>query len=496
MPQWRKDPDATIISANLEYLPNADGYLEIDVPRDNFAQHRVFSPKIRTNEEAWQAEIRNADASGMGIVGHSFDLLAFTAAMTDIEFVDRVSGLRIKSPVLQSKLSLPIWRDDKDLDEIIFSMVRYLASVGEYYLVKINGFYDIFGCNQKAKVEKIQQPNGEWISYTYFWQRDGEKEENWIRVPSSDVSRGYFSRPGANREAYSPGRRVLPEIRTAMQIMRQFQRIAFSNTLVTKSIYLGADDMAWTRDKMYMDQWADPSMAVPPVVNDLTNLGDSVAKGNNNAPWHLMMGPNDPKVLDLTTSFDENARQTLQDLKISIAEYLNIPAQMLLSNGEENHFGKYATDERLRNYGYGPLLRVALKHLYKEIFSSFANEYQYDAKLDFSLDKLAKSTLNPTQAIELFKVGAIGKYGILKILNVPEEYAVQTAEDDQRRRELLTGDSGLQQDLLAERDAQARGIAKNAVPDSAPLTDGKARQGEPKKVSAAFKDEKKKNSKT
>ena len=80
MPQWRKDPDATIISANLEYLPNADGYLEIDVPRDNFAQHRVFSPKIRTNEEAWQAEIRNADASGMGIVGHSFDLLAFTAA--------------------------------------------------------------------------------------------------------------------------------------------------------------------------------------------------------------------------------------------------------------------------------------------------------------------------------------------------------------------------------------------------------------------------------
>jgi len=496
MPQWRKDPDATIISANLEYLPNTDGYLELAYPQDNIGQQRAFGATIRTNEEGWQTEIRNADLNGAGIVGHSFDLLAFTAAMTEIEYVDRVSGLKIKSPVLQSKLSLPIWRDDKDIDEIIFAAVRYLASVGEYYLVNVDGKYDIFGCNQKAKVEKLKHQNGEWVSYTYFWQREGEPEDNWVKVRSSDVSRGYFSRPGANREAYSPGRRVLPEIRTAMQIMKQFQRIAFSNTLVTKSIYLGADDMAWTRDQQYMSQWADPQMAVPPVVNDLTNLGDSVAKGKNSAPWHLMMGPNEPKVLDLTTSFDINARQTLQDLKISIAEYLNIPAQMLISEGEENHFGKYATDERLRNYGYGPLLRVVLKHLYKEIFSSFANESQYDAKLDFSLDKLAKSTLNPTQAIELFKVGAIGKYGILKILNVPEEYAVQTPEDDQRRRELLTGDSGLQQQLLSERDAQAQGIAKNAVPDSAPLTDGRARQGQPSKVSAAFKDEKKKNSKT
>ena len=484
MVQYRKKT----VAGSLEYI-DEDGGLGIFKPVVNLAQ-KMLGITGPPAEESWQKEVRHYDLNGVGILGHSLDIIGFTAAAARLHFVDPISYVEIDDLLLQEKIYEAKWRGDKDIFEMLFVMVRALASVGEIDLVCIDGEYDLFQVSQRVKSSPNELDRRgnvvKWGTVTYK-QRNSDKTTDTVTVSKEYIERCFVPQPGANHEAYAPTRRILPVLRLYSQIMTQFQRIAFSNSLMTKGLYLGEDDGDWIRDEEYTSNFDNPSKAVPPIVNDLTQLSKAIAAGESLAPWYPMMGAIEPKAIDLTTSFDEQARQTLKDCDEAIAIGLNLPAKMLLGDNV-NHFGEYLQDEQFRTFGVAPLLKIALTFLDKHIYSKYAFKANRAAKLWFSYDHITRTTLNPAQFIELFKIGVVGSAEIQRQLGISPKAGILSPEDIQFRRELLTGDSGLQQAQLSQRDAQRQGQEKQAVPATNPLTNGQMRQESAQKPSKAPSD--------
>lgn len=489
MVMWKKNEN---ITASLEYVEEAGGGLNVFRPVVSFVQ-RMFSGK--KEETSWQSEVRFYDLNHTGILGHSLDIIGFTASSARLMYVDRLDYTEDKNELLQQQIYKDIWRDGQDIFEILYKGVRALASVGEFDLIYVDGKYDILHCSQRISTYK--RKDGTQI--TRYRQRAGiETGESVLEVESENIERCYVPEPGNNLEAYAPTRRVLPHLRLYSQIMAQFQNIARSNSLMTKALYLGEDDGDWQRNQEYINSFTNPSEALPPAVNDLTQLAQRIAKGDLLAPWYPLMGPTKPEAVDLTTSFDEHAREMLVESDKGIAEGLNIPARLIFGDNL-THFSDWVNDEQFRNFGVVPVLKVMIKFLDTNIFSKYALKYGSGSILWFSYDHVARTALNPQQFIELFKTGIVGSAEVRRQLGIPEAAKLLSPEDIQYRRELLTGDSGLQQDLLSARDARQSGMEKNAVPDSAPLTNGQKRMSNVGKapgtpvlanpVTAAFQEE-------
>lgn len=488
MTQWRNKH----VAADLNVVTDVGIF-------KNAWQH--LTGAFKSEECGWQKEIREADLGGVGILGHSFDIIGFTAAMAKVVYVDPIDEHVIKEPILQNKITSVQWRNDKDIYEMIFAMVRYIVSAGEFDLIEVDGVYDVMSCAQRIKTvdneyldatETIIKKPG-YVQYRLRGESVTPTKDNTITVPLDKVERCFWAQPGTSADAYCPARRVLPHIRLYQQIVRQFQRIAFSNGLAQQLLYLGIDDGAWRRDKEYLSQFDNPDKAIPPVANDVVQTGKEIASGMSTSPFYVTMGPNPPAKLDLTVSFDEQARQQLFDSEKAIATGLNIPARFVLADQDLSHFVEAWQDEQFRNFGVIPPLKIVLNFLDKAIYSKYSQKFNIPAKLWYSYQHISRVALNPAQLIELFKVGAIGTAFIHQTLGIQEGDALLSAEDIRYRRELLTGDSGLQQEQLANRDAQRQGIEKNAVSDITPLPDGKMRQSDTSKpaVTSALKDEKK-----
>lgn len=479
---YRKD-----VAASLEYI--SEHGIGVDVYRPQTTSlveyGTIEMASGPTVEKEWQKEVRLYDLNSVGIFGNSLDMIGYTASTAQLEYVDPYTELPISDPILQSRTHAPKWRDGKDIADILFAGTRALASVGEIDLVKIpdgkgDYEYDLFHVSQRDSEtpNTIDKKTGRIIEYgtiTYRLRDSITTATSKITVSKENVERCFVPQPGANHEAYAPARRVLPQLRLYSQIMTQFQRIAMSNSLMTKGVYLGEDDGEWLRDERYMSQFKDSSKAIPPSVNDMVQQARRVAAGHVD-PWWPLMGSTEPKAIDLTTSFDEQAREQLKQCNIEIALGLNIPAKMLLGE-DTTHFVEWTQKEELRTFAVSPLLDILIRFLDKHIYSYYPAKYGYSAKLSYNFDDASAMALNPAQLIEMFKIGVIGKKGIGRILKLSPEDMVITQEDIQARRELLTGDSGLQQAQLAERDAQQRGQQIQAVPDSSPLTNGNMRQG-------------------
>lgn len=461
------------IAASLEYISEDGQGINVFRPALNIFKSLIgIGPPV---EESWQKELRHYDLNHVGIFGNSLDIIAFTAAAASLEYVDPTNLAPIPDAILQEKILQPVWRGDKDIFEMLFVLVRSLGQVGEIDLVCINGEYDLFQISQRVKDTKNKyDKQGNLLAYgtVTYRQRDTD-EHDLVTISKQHIERCFVPQPGANHEAYAPGRRVLPWMRLYAQIVTQFQRIAFSNSLMTKGVYLGEDDRTWEQNEEYLSQFSNPNQAVPPIVNDMAKMAQEISKGGKLAPWWPMMGPEKPIAIDLTTSFDEQARQVIKDCDREIALGLNIPSRLLLGDNV-NHFAEWLQDEQFRTYAVAPLLKIAIKFLDKHIYSKYPTKYGYAAKLWYSFDELTANSLNPAQFIELFKIGVVGSQGIQRHLKLSAQDAYLSPQDIQLRRELLTGDSGLQQAQLAQRYGQQA----NAVGPNNPLTNGQLRQNQ------------------
>jgi len=452
------------IAAELQYDTSSGG-LELVRP-----VYRVFDMLRGINtlkEKSWQAKARYYALNNIGLFGHSLDIIAYTAGQARLQYVNPTTYLEIQDPILQSKLGYPKWRADKTIYEALISAVWALACVGEFDLVYIDGEYDIFHVSQRLR--SYQKKDGK--KYILYKQREEDTKRDTIEIEENNIERCFVSQPGANYDAYSPARRILPDLELYEQITKQFTRIAYSNSLLPKFFYLGIDDNEWQQDEKYLSQFDDPNKAIPPVVNDAANLAKEATKDTFSAPFLPMMGPEAPQAIDATTSFDEQSRMMRKDIRATIADGLNIPARLLVSD-DITHFSEAAQSEDLRNNATIPLLKVVLACFDKHIYSRYATSSGYSAKLWYSYDHIARSAaLNPAQFIELFKIGAIGLSEVRRQLGIPEKAKIQSPEDIIYRRELLTGDSGLQQQQLAQKYGQEA----NAANPTAPLAHGQTR---------------------
>lgn len=450
---------------------------------------------IPDKQHSWQTRIRACDQKGVGILGHALDIIGFVASMADPYYNDFYTKQKIDDPQLQKHLQENIWHDNQDLEEIFFFGVRELSLVGELYLIQYPDsqgtmLYDIISTNQLVKKTQINtdnpkkrpRPHDPWV-YEFRLREESDTKTNII-VEEKNVHRCFNRRSGATREAYAPTRRILQEAELNLKILRMFARIADSNSLVTKIAYLGQDDGQWMLNKDYTSQFSDPTKAVPPVVNDLSKLAQGIHKGEYNDPWQLMMGPVAPTAVDLTTSFDKEAREQISQNNEAIALGLNAPATLLLERADTSHFHEFVNDDRLRNFASDPMLKTFLKFLHKHVFEKEAVKLGYKTSLGFSYDNVLRSTLNPAQLIELNKAGVISLKGIRRHLSISEVDATFTSEDHQIRQELLNTSSAL--------EARKYGMEAHAVGYENPLTNGQMRQ-QPEKIDAAFTDKKKEN---
>lgn len=492
-------PTLKKIDASLDFSTKTGG---LELIRPTIPASQKMLSLTPDEEQSWQMRIRHCDQVGVGILGHALDIIAFVAAMAWIQYEDFYTRQRIDDPQLQSFLAEDLWHDSKDIEEIIFFGVRELNLVAELYLIEYpdqygQNRYDIVSTNQFIRKFQVNQKNPKRRPTTddpWFWEfrlRDESRPSSNIIVEDGKVHRCFNPKSGATREAYAPTARILTEAELNLKILKMFERIADSNSLVTKIAYLGQDDGQWMMDQDYKSQFSDPTKAVPPVVNDLSNLARGIKDGKYNDPWQLMMGPVAPTAVDLTTSFDKEAREQINQNNIAIATGLNAPATLLLEKSDTSHFHEFVNNDRLRNFASDPTLKLFLRFLFKHVFEKEALKRNYKARLGFTYDKVMRSTLNPAQFIELFKIGAVGMKAIARHLNLSEEDMQLTAEDIRYRRELVTGDSGLQQEQLAQRYGQDA----NAVSYDNPLTNGQKRQetSNIEKVDAALNNKKKQN---